>query len=109
MLFGYELIQTIEMLFKKGADANIKDKDGRAPLYYATLSYSYRNIRLGGKLLLDCDTTLLGNFYEPYKPSPRMAKLLLNYGANPSCIHRPKAITAGITVGVISAVVVPLV
>ncbi len=105
---GYELIQTIEMLLKKGADANIKDKDGRAPLYYATLNYSYRNIRLGGKLLLDCDTTLLGNFYEPYKPSPRMAKLLLNYGANPSCIHRPKAITAGVAVGILAAIVTPL-
>lgn len=37
-----------------------------------------------------------------------MAKLLLNYGADPSCIHRPKATKSGAVGVVISAVVVPL-
>ncbi len=39
---------------------------------------------------------------------PKVAKLLLNYGADPSFIHRPKAITAGITVGILAAIVAPL-
>jgi hypothetical protein len=32
---------------------------------------------------------------------PKVAKLLPNYGADPLFIHRPKAITAGITVGIL--------
>lgn len=82
--------KTVKLLLKNRANINLQDKDGRTPLYYAVY-YTH------------------GEYPRLNYQHPKVAKLLLNYGADPSFIHRPKAITAGITVGVISAVVVPLV
>ena len=53
--------------------------------------------------------TLMVNIQWLNYQHPKVAKLLLNYGADPSFIHRPKAITAGITVGILAAIVAPLV
>ncbi|MGL9689208.1 MAG: ankyrin repeat domain-containing protein [Wolbachia sp.] len=84
-----EYTQIAEALLKKGADVNVQDKDGRTPLYYAVYYTHGEHPRLNYK-------------------NPKVAKLLLNYGADPSFIHRPKAITAGITMGILAAVVAPL-
>ncbi|QDH19018.1 ankyrin repeat domain-containing protein [Wolbachia endosymbiont of Carposina sasakii] len=81
--------QVVEVLLEEGADVNAQDKDGRTPLYYAVYYTHGEHPRL--------------NYQHP-----KVAKLLLNYGADPSFIHRPKAITAGITVGILAAIVAPL-
>ncbi|WP_353271420.1 ankyrin repeat domain-containing protein [Wolbachia endosymbiont (group A) of Rhorus exstirpatorius] len=81
--------QVVEVLLEEGADVNAQDKDGRTPLYYAVYYTHGEHPRL--------------NYQHP-----KVAKLLLNYGADPSFIHRPKAITAGITVGTLAAIVAPL-
>ncbi|WP_353288553.1 ankyrin repeat domain-containing protein [Wolbachia endosymbiont (group A) of Pogonocherus hispidulus] len=113
-----------KILLEKGADPNFKNNWGCTPFYYAVNSYndSYSQPEVDielVKLLLEKganvnlqykdEGTILSyciNYSHRYKP---LIKLLLDHGADPSCIHKPKAITAGITVGVISAVVVPLV
>ncbi|WP_341810553.1 ankyrin repeat domain-containing protein [Wolbachia endosymbiont (group A) of Campoletis raptor] len=76
-------------MLEEGADVNAQDKDGRTPLYYAVYYTHGEHPRL--------------NYQHP-----KVAKLLLNYGADPSFIHRPEAITAGITVGILAAIVAPL-
>ncbi|QMV45957.1 ankyrin repeat domain-containing protein [Wolbachia pipientis] len=81
--------QIAEALLKGGAGVDVQDKDGRTPLYYAVY-YTY------------------GEHPRLNYQHPKVAKLLLNYSADPSCIHRPKAITAGITVGILAAIVAPL-
>ncbi|UJQ21557.1 ankyrin repeat domain-containing protein [Wolbachia endosymbiont of Delia radicum] len=81
--------QVVEVLLEEGADVNAQDKDGRTPLYYAVYYTHGEHPRLN------------------YQHS-KVAKLLLNYGADPSFIHRPEAITAGITVGILAAIVAPL-
>ncbi|WP_353271076.1 ankyrin repeat domain-containing protein [Wolbachia endosymbiont (group A) of Alloplasta piceator] len=81
--------QVVEVLLEEGADVNAQDKDGRTPLYYAVYYTHGEHPRL--------------NYQHP-----KVAKLLLNYGADPSFIHRPEAITAGITVGILAAIVAPL-
>lgn len=115
--------QVVEVLLEKGADVNLQGKDGKTPLHY-TAENGYTQIAealLKGGAGVDVQdkdgrTPLYYAVYYTHGEYPRLnyqhpkvAKLLLNYGADPSFIHRPKAITAGITVGVISAVVVPLV
>ncbi|QOD37987.1 ankyrin repeat domain-containing protein [Candidatus Wolbachia massiliensis] len=84
-----EYTQIAEALLKKDAGVDVQDKEGRTPLYYAVYYTHDEHPRLN---------------YQ----NPKVAKLLLNYGADPSFIHRPKAIIAGVTAGVISAIVVPL-
>lgn len=120
---GHGHTQVVEVLLEKGADVNLQGKDGKTPLHY-TAENGYTQIAealLKGGAGVDVQdkdgrTPLYYAVYYTHGEYPRLnyqhpkvAKLLLNYGADPSFIHRPKAITAGITVGVISAVVVPLV
>ncbi|MDE5057458.1 ankyrin repeat domain-containing protein, partial [Wolbachia endosymbiont of Drosophila bocki] len=115
--------QVVEVLLEKGADVNLQGKDGKTPLHY-TAENGYTQIAealLKGGAGVDVQDKdgRTPSYYAVYYTHgeyprlnyqhPKVAKLLLNYGADPSFIHRPKAITAGITVGVISAVVVPLV
>lgn len=71
--------QVVEVLLKEGAGVNAQDEGGITPLHYAA---KHGHIKI--------------------------VKLLLNYGTDPSFIHRPKAITAGITVGILAAIVAPL-
>lgn len=82
--------QIAEALLKRDAGVDVQDKDGRTPLYYAVYYTHDEHPRL--------------NYQHP-----KVVKLLLNYGADPSFIHRPKVTKAGATGVVISAVVVPLV
>ncbi|WP_341812443.1 ankyrin repeat domain-containing protein [Wolbachia endosymbiont (group A) of Conops quadrifasciatus] len=84
-----EYTQIAEALSKGGAGVDVQDKDGRTPLYYAVY-YTH------------------GEYPRLNYQHPKVAKLLLNYGADPSFIHRPKATKAGAAGVVISAVVVPL-
>jgi hypothetical protein len=67
----------------------VRDEKGRTPLYYAVYYTHGEHPRLNYK-------------------NPKVAKLLLNYGADPSFIHRSKAITAGITMGILAAIMAPL-
>ncbi|MDG7056881.1 MAG: ankyrin repeat domain-containing protein [Wolbachia endosymbiont of Penenirmus auritus] len=113
-----------KILLEKGADPNFKDSWECTPFYYAVESYDDRysqskvDIKLV-KLLLEKgadvnlqykkdEGTILSycvKYSYRYKP---LIKLLLDYGADPSCIHRPKAITAGVTMGILAAIVAPL-
>ncbi|WP_264338328.1 ankyrin repeat domain-containing protein [Wolbachia endosymbiont (group A) of Cheilosia soror] len=72
--------QVVEILLKKGADVNIRDREGKTPLDYA-IHYNYKH--------------------------PKLIELLLDYGADPSCIKH-KAIKISAAVGAITTVVIPL-
>ncbi|WP_264702196.1 ankyrin repeat domain-containing protein [Wolbachia endosymbiont (group A) of Volucella inflata] len=105
--------QVVEVLLEEGADVNAQDEDKETPLHIAA---EHGHIKIVKLLLKNGANVNLQNKnrYTPlscawHSKYPEIAKLLLNYSADPSCIHRPKAMTAGITEGVISAVVVSLV
>lgn len=104
--------QIVEALLRKEASINVQDKHGKTPLYSA-IRYGYTQVAevllKGGAGVNVQDKEGTTPLDWAYSCNPKVAKLLLDYGADPSCIHRPKAITAGVAVGVISAVVVPLV
>lgn len=119
---GHGHTQVVEVLLEKGADVNLQDEGGRTPLHYAA-DNGYTQIAealLKGGADVDVQdkegrTPLYYAVYYTHGEYPRLnyqhpkvAKLLLNYGADPSFIHRPKAITAGITVGILAAIVAPL-
>ena len=76
----YDYIEIVKLLLKKGADVNIQDKHGMTPLNYAL-----RNKHL------------------------ELTKILLDHGADPTYIYKPKATKVGVAVGVITAIVTPLI
>ncbi|WP_265034973.1 MULTISPECIES: ankyrin repeat domain-containing protein [unclassified Wolbachia] len=104
--------KTVKLLLKNGANINLQDEGGRTPLHYAAEHGHIKTVKLllknGANINLQNK-----NRYTPlscawHSKYPEMAKLLLNYGADPSFIHRPKATKAGITVGILAAIVAPL-
>ncbi|GFR20690.1 ANK_REP_REGION domain-containing protein [Trichonephila clavata] len=72
--------QIVEDLLKDKINIDVQDKYGKTPLYYAV---KYEHIKI--------------------------VKLLLEKGADPAYAHKPKAKKVGIAVGVITAIVTPLI
>jgi len=86
-----------KLLIEKGAEVDPKDTFSRTPLYYA-LGYAFikDNLKTASSLTDRLKT----------------AKLLINNGADKSCIthiHKPKAVKTGIVAGVLDAIIISLV
>ncbi len=105
-------IKIVKLLLKNEANVNLQDKNGTTPLHSAT-NHGYIKIV---KLLLKNEANVNAQneggitplHYAANCGHIKMVKLLQNYGTNPSFIHRPKDIIAGVTVGILAAIVTPL-
>ena len=107
-------VEIVELLLKKEANVNVQNLDRSTPLHYAVMRESNTEIvkplleRKASVNLLDREgkTPLDYAIHYNYK-HPKLIKLLLDYGADPSCIKH-KAIKISAAVGAITTVVIPL-
>ncbi|MCM1002151.1 ankyrin repeat domain-containing protein [Wolbachia pipientis] len=107
-----EQVQVVTVLLQGKAKVDLQDEKGKTPLHYA----AERGHTQIAKVLLKRGANVDAQDKGGQTPlsyeggfNSKITKLLLDHGADPSRIHKPRAIIMGIIVGTLAAIITPLV
>ncbi|WP_253299952.1 ankyrin repeat domain-containing protein [Wolbachia endosymbiont of Chironomus riparius] len=103
--------EIVEIFLKQKVNVNAQDEGGCAPLHYAVYLKNLHTVtnllKYEAKINIQDKNgqTALNYAWSDVDKSPELVKLLLNYGADFSYIHKPKAQEVGIISSYLAAVV----